>query len=202
MKIEDTWKSLDEAGEGLSSAEIRAGLSAKGRSMDAVQKLNKRLAWKIFFTVVFTPLYVLALFYVDNWLPQVLFAIILLAHLVGLVFFILRYRKAKELHLGSDNSRATLMRYIENVKATIRQEEIGGLILYPIAAAGGFFLSLLEEMTLEEAMADTRIWVILSIVLVLLTPLSHWLARWMNRKTFNKYLQILEERLRLLESED
>lgn len=202
MRIEDTWKSLDEAGEGLSSAEIRAGLSAKGRSMDAVQKLNKRLAWKIFFTVVFTPLYVLALFYVDNWLPQVLFAIILLAHLVGLVFFILRYRKAKELHLGSDNSRATLMLYIENVKATIRQEEIGGLILYPIAAAGGFFLSLLEEMTLEEAMADTRIWVILSIVLVLLTPLSHWLARWMNRKTFNKYLQILEERLRLLESED
>lgn len=202
MKIEDTWKSLDEAGEGLSSAEIRAGLSAKGRSMDAVQKLNKRLAWKIFFTVVFTPLYVLALFYVDNWLPQVLFAIILLAHLVGLVFFILRYRKAKELHLGSDNSRATLMLYIENVKATIRQEEIGGLILYPIAAAGGFFLSLLEKMTLEEAMADTRIWVILSIVLVLLTPLSHWLARWMNRKTFNKYLQILEERLRLLESED
>lgn len=202
MKIEDTWKSLNEAGEGLSSAEIQAGLSSKSSSMDAVQKLNKRLAWKIFFTIIFMPLYVLALFYVSSWLPQVLFGIILLAHVVGLLFFIMRYRKAKQLNLGSDNSRATLSLYIENVKATIRQEEIGGLILYPIAGASGFFLSLLEKMTLEEAMADTRIWIILGIVLLILTPLSHWLARWMNRKTFNKYLKILEERLHLLESED
>jgi hypothetical protein len=124
------------------------------------------------------------------------------AHLIGLVFFIRRYQRAKSLQLGENDSRQTLKLYIENIKATLRQEELGGLILYPIAAAGGFFFSLLEKMSLEEALADNRILITLLILMIILTPLSHWLARWMNRKTFGKYLKELEERLRLIESED
>lgn len=202
MKIEDTWKSLNEGIDGLSDAEIRADMSANKKGLDPVQKLNKRLAWKIFFTILFLPMYVAVLFYVDSWLPQLLFAIIIVAHLIGLVFFIQRYRRARTLRLGAMDTRTTLKLYIENVKATLRQEELGGLILYPIAAAGGFFLSLLEEMTLDEALADQRILITLLVLVIILTPVSHWLARWMNRKTFGRYLRELEERLRQIESED
>lgn len=193
---------MDNEAESLSGADIRAGLSAKVKRRDPVQKLNKRLAWKIFFTILFLPLYFGAVFYVESWLPQLLFIIIIVAHLIGLVFFIRRYQRAKSLQLGENDSRQTLKLYIENIKATLRQEELGGLILYPIAAAGGFFFSLLEKMSLEEALADNRILITLLILMIILTPLSHWLARWMNRKTFGKYLKELEERLRLIESED
>lgn len=200
MKIEDTWKSLSENEERLSGAEIRAGLHLK--SEDAVRKLNKRMAWKIGFTVLFTPLYIAAYFIVDSWLPQLLFAIITLAHLVGLVFFIQRYRKAKSFDMGSADVKSTLEAYLDNIKSTIRQEEMAGLALYPIAAASGFFFSLLEELSLEEALADTKILITLLILVIVITPLSHWAARWMNRKTFNKYLDLLEERLAQISEKD
>ena len=200
MKIEDTWKSLSENEERLSGAEIRAGLHLK--SEDAVRKLNKRMAWKIGFTVLFTPLYIAAYFFVDSWLPQLLFAIITLAHLVGLVFFIQRYRKAKSFDMGSADVKSTLEAYLDNIKSTIRQEEMAGLALYPIAAASGFFFSLLEELSLEEALADTKILITLLILVIVITPLSHWAARWMNRKTFKKYLDLLEGRLAQISEKD
>ncbi len=196
MKIEDTWNSLDER---LSGAEIRAGLHL--RSEDAVRKLNKRLAWKIGFTILFTPLYILAFFYVDSWLPQLLFAVITIAHVLGLVFFIQRYRIARSLDMGGSDVRSTLEAYLQNIKATIRQEEIGGLILYPIAAASGFFLSLLQDMSLDEALADSGILLTLFILMIIITPLSHWAARWMNRKTFKKYIDLLEDRLAQIKDE-
>jgi len=199
MKIEDTWKSLQGEEARLTGEEIRAGLTL--RSADAVRKLNKRLAWKIGFTLLFTPLYVIALWLVDSWLTQLLFGIIIVAHFIGLVFFIQRYRKARSFHMAGADAKSTLIAYLHNVKATLRQEEIGGLILYPIAAASGFFLSLLQKMTLEEALADTKILTTLIIVMILITPLSHWLARWMNRKTFGKYIEQLESRLAQLEDE-
>lgn len=193
MKIEDTWKSLPEQEERLTGAEIRAGLNLK--SEDAVRKLNKRMAWKIAFTILFTPLYIAAMFYVDSWLPQLLFGIITMAHIVGLIFFIKRYQKAKSFDMGSGDSMSTLEAYISNIKETIRQEEVAGLVLYPISAASGFFLSLLQKRSLDEALGDTRILITLVILLIVITPLSHWAARWMNRKTFNKYLNLLEGRL-------
>jgi len=199
MKIEDTWKSLSENEERLSGAEIRAGLNLK--SEDAIRKLNKRMAWKIGFTLIFTPLYIAAFFFVDNWLPQLLFTIITLAHIGGLIFFIQRYRKARSFDLGARDTRSVIEAYIANIKETVRQEEMAGLILYPIAAASGFFLSLLQKMTLEEALADNRILITLLILLIVITPISHWAARWMNKKTFKKYLDLLEDRLSQIREE-
>jgi len=202
MKIEDTWKSLSEEERPLSGEEIRAGLAAKPKGGDPVAKVNRRLAWKIFFTVLFLPFYILAFFYVGDWLTKTLFAIITLAHFMGLILFVKRYRRAKSLQVGLADSKTTLIQYIDNVKSTLRQEELGGLILYPIAAAGGFFLSLLQEMSLDVALADRRIMITLAILMVVMTPLAHWLARWMNRKTFGRYLQDLESRLAELERQD
>jgi hypothetical protein len=199
MKIEDTWKSLEKDGDRLTGVEIRAGLHQKGE--DAVQKLNKRLAWKIAFTLMFTPLYIIAYFFVDDWLPKLLFAIITFTHLGGLVFFTQRYRQAKAFNMAGADAKSTLNSYINNINATIRQEELGGLILYPIATACGFFLSLLQKMTWDEAIAKQSIWITLFILVIAITPISHWSAKWLNRKTFGKYLEILEERYAQLKDE-
>ena len=97
MKIEDTWKSIDSP---LSVDEIKKDLRSKPQ--DVLRKLNKRLWWKIVFIVLFTPIYIAMVFYLDSWLPQLLFAILAISHLVGLVFFIRRYRKAKGLNMATE----------------------------------------------------------------------------------------------------
>lgn len=194
MKIEDTWKSIDSP---LSTDEIQKGLKTK--PADVLRKLNKRLWWKIAFTVLFTPVYIAMVFYLTDWLPQLLFGILASFHIVGLVFYIQRYRKAKQLNMASANVVETLKLYAVNVRSTIRMEELLGLMLYPIAGSAGFFFSLLEKMRLEEALNDQRIWIVLLISIVVITPLAHLLARWMNKKTFSKLLKQLDERIYELE---
>lgn len=194
MKIEDTWKSLDSP---LSSEEITRGLRSK--PVDVLRKLNKRLWWKIAFTILFTPLYVAMVFYLKDWLPQLLFAIMAVSHIIGLVFFVQRYRKAKQLNMATGNVVETLKLYAENVRSTIRLEELSGLVLYPIAGSAGFFFSLLEEMSFQEALNDQRTWIVLLISILVITPLAHLLARWMNRKTFSKLLKQLDDRINELE---
>lgn len=196
MEIENIWKSLGEENN-LSPEEIKVSISHK--KGDVLRKINRRLWWKIVFTLLFTPIYIAMIFYLRDWFPQLLFGIIAIMHLVGLVFFIQRYRKAKALHMGKEAVVPTLKAYVENVRSTIRLEELSGLFLYPISAAAGFFFSLLEKMTWQEALNDKIIWIVLLVTMIVITPLAHLLAKWMNRKTFNKLLIKLDQRIEELE---
>ncbi len=196
MEIENIWRSIDQD-KRLTEAEIKSGIHAK--NVDVLRKINRRLWWKIVFTLLFTPVYVGVIFYLNDWFPQMLFSLIALAHIVGLVFFIKRYKRAKALHMAKGSVVQTLKSYVDNVRSTIRLEELSGLFLYPISAAAGFFFSLMEKMTWQEALNEKIIWIILLVTIVVITPLAHLLARWMNRKTFNKLLQKLDQRIAELE---
>jgi len=52
---------------------------------------------------------------------------------------------------------------------------------------------------MEEALASNQIGVTLIITLIIITPLAHYLAKWLKRKTFKAYTDLLEKRLAQLD---
>lgn len=196
MEIENIWKGLGEE-KSLSEGEIKKSLRPKNQ--DVLRKINRRLFWKIVTTVLFTPVYILLIFYMQAWFPQLLFALLALSHIYGLVFFIRRYQKARSLNMASGDILTTLKDYRENIRSTLRLEEWAGLVLYPIAASAGFFFSLMEKMTWEQVAKHQEIWLILLVTILVITPIAHLFARWLNRRTFGKLLKALEQRIGELE---
>jgi hypothetical protein len=78
------------------------------------------------------------------------------------------------------------------------------LWVYPFAATGGFMLggTVGSEKTVEVFMGDYRVLIALAIMLVVLVPLSYWLAKWMTRVAFGKYVQQIKERIDELETQE
>jgi hypothetical protein len=200
MKIEETWEAIGKEKNSTSRKEFDEAL--KHPTETVIKKINNRLLAKIGFTVLFTPMYLAAAIYVrEAWLPLSLFVLIFLIHLVALWFFVKQYRRGKRLKSDEASTLNYLKQYRGMITSTIRIEELGGLVTYPFAGASGFFLALFADGDLDEAMTEYELWIILFVVLAIITPLSHKLAKWMNKKTFGKYLGVLNQRIDQL-SED
>jgi hypothetical protein len=183
----------------LPKGDIQKGMHLKKE--DVIIKLNKRLAWKIVFTAVFTPFYFLAVYIVALLIGKALFTFIGLFHIAGLVFFIRRYLMAKAFDLGAMRIKEILNGYLENIRKTVSLEERVGLLLYPFAGAAAYVFKLSQAGKMKEAMASNEGWVVLLITLIIITPFAHLSAKWLNRKTFKSYTDLLEKRLAQLAEE-
>jgi hypothetical protein len=73
--------------------------------------------------------------------------------------------------------------------------------LYPFAGAAAYVFKLSQAGKMDEAMASKEGWVVLLITLIRITPLAHLSAKWLNRKTFKSYTDLLEKRLAQLDEE-
>ena len=108
---------------------------------------------------------------------------------------------AKAFDSGAMRVKEILKGYLENIRKTVCPEERADLLLYPFAGAApdGFKFSQAGKM--EEAMASKEGWVVLLIILIIITTLAHFSDKWLNRKTFKFYIDLLEKRLAQLDGE-
>ncbi len=193
MEIKSSWQELDQEKNLLAKGDIAKGMKLKKE--DVIRKLNRRLAWKIAFTAIFSPFYFVAIYFVASLVGKALFALIGLFHIVGLVFFINQYRIAKAFDPGKMSVKQTLQGYLENIHKTLRLEEGLSLYIYPFAGTAGYIFKLSNTGTLDKALESPVTWYILIACLVVMTPLAHYITKWLNRKTFKAYTDLLEQRL-------
>jgi len=197
MEIKSSWQELDKEDNLLPKGDIKKGMYLKKE--DVIRKLNKRMAWKIAFTAFFTPFYFLAVFIVASLIGKALFAFIGLFHIFGLIFFIRQYRNAKAFDPSKMSVKQVLEGYLENIYKTVRLEERAGLFLYPFAGSAGFVFSLSQAGRMDEAMEKPEIWLVLFVTLLIITPTAHYSTKWLNKKTFKSYTDLLEMRLAQLD---
>jgi hypothetical protein len=78
------------------------------------------------------------------------------------------------------------------------------LFIYPVAATGGFLMGGSAGSGVSPAafMQRPTIWLFLLITLLVLVPLSHFLARWMTRVAFGGHLDALRARIAELEGSE
>ena len=164
-------------------------------SAGVVEKLNNRLKAKAYYTLGGIAIFIGLLFFAPNNITRVLISIILAAYLIGgLILNTERKLIREEIDLNN-NLKATLETFHFKVSRVLKYEELIGLTLYPISASAGFVIGLNVEGDIGEFFDDWKGWAILSAVIIILTPLCHWLAKWMNKVAFGKYLNQLKENI-------
>lgn len=189
MDIEKTWQE-SEPGISISPKEIRE--SMRQRPEGVLRKLRNQLLIKLIFTVVFTIGYIVLVVLFDDLFVRLLFGVLILVHLVGIWFFTRQWLRLKRELDFAGPVIGVLEEYLVSIRRTLKVEELTGLLLYPVAGSAGFFFSLTQEMDWSRIMESRWIWITWLITIVVLTPLAHLLAKWMNRVSFGKYLSRLD----------
>ncbi|MEQ8582935.1 MAG: hypothetical protein RIC30_11645 [Marinoscillum sp.] len=201
-ELKEAWEELNSKSEEftrISAEEIKQTATLK--SAGVIEKLRsgvrKKLAYAVFFTLAIGA----GIPFAFPLASQVLLTILLAAYLVGAV---LLYQELQILNRGVDMTQDVLhglTTYRDRIKRVLRYEESTALALYPVSISGGFFLGFQIVDRDAQIMTQTIHWIFLVMTIVLLTVGGHWLARWMNRKAFGKYLDRLDQTINELEGD-
>ncbi|HNV29188.1 MAG TPA: hypothetical protein PKJ83_08635, partial [Cyclobacteriaceae bacterium] len=97
--------------------------------------------------------------------------------------------------------KSTLKQVYDNTSSTLAFQRKASLIMYPLAATAGFLLGLSVEKDAALMIQKWQVQIALLISIVVLTPSSYWLARWMEKVSYGKYLTQLKDLLQQFEQE-
>lgn len=192
-ELKEAWgelKAKDEEAIKLEIGQIRT--SAHAKSEGVIETLNKKLKQKTWFVWGGIVLFFGFMYFAPNTITVILIAFIIMVYIIS-GFILTKERQVikDEVDL-TGNLKVTIETYYSKVKRILRYEEQIGLTLYPISASAGFIVGLNAEKDNSDFFDDWKGWAILAVVLLILTPLCHWFAKWMNRVAFGKYLKKLE----------
>ena len=199
MDIEKAWK---ESGSEISISRSEIRKSLKQRPESVLRKLRNQLLFKLLFTVLFTLAYTAIAIYFEDLFVRILFSVLIILHIVGVIYFTRQWQRLRQEVSMDRPILEVLKEYRRVITISLRYEHLTGLLLYPVAASAGFFLALTEELSWQEIMESRMIWIIWFITIVLLTPLSHVLAKWMNKVSFGKYVKKLEGHIKEMEDQN
>jgi hypothetical protein len=198
-QLKVAWKNIqpENVKDDIDRIKLEEIINTKSKS--PMDTLRQRVLIKWYFSLFFTLVLVVGIPFVDVLVSQILLSILLMGYVFGDVMLYQEYRQLKKVMNMDDNIRDTLEAYRKRVKNVLYYEELVGLTLYPISLSAGFFLSgFLSDP--EGFMTERTDWVFFVIMLVILVPASHFLARWMNRVSFGKYLNQLDENIKELQT--
>lgn len=192
-ELKDTWSQLNQEARftQLSKEEIQSSIRQESKGL--LEQLTKKVLIKFWFCVSFTLILAVGIPFISHLAGQILLTILLAGYLVG---SILLYQEYSYLRLSTSmdlDLRMRLISFRKRIKDVIRFEEGIGLALYPVSAAGGWFVGFTAFG--HSANMDTRAWMIFIITLVVLTPIGHLVTRWLNRKAFGKMLDQLDQNI-------
>lgn len=111
---------------------------------------------------------------------------------------------ARQHTIGLDTSMSLLQVLKEQyslITQFIKQSEKMGLLFYPISAAGGMMFGAVSGSgkPLTTLWLEAWFWPTLLVLACILTPLSHYSAKWMNKKAFGKHLDRIASMIHELE---
>jgi hypothetical protein len=166
-------------------------------------KLKRNLTIHLVYAVVITMGYALLIYYFPIWQVQACMLLLIVFNLWAMIKAWGLYQQVA-LSTEATNVLTALKKVHSMFKEWEKQSLRVALWVYPFAATGGFMLggTVGSEKTVEVFMGDYRVLIALAIMLVVLVPLSYWLAKWMTRVAFGKYVQQIKERIDELETQE
>ncbi|MEL6594261.1 MAG: hypothetical protein AAFP02_16300 [Bacteroidota bacterium] len=201
MDLRETWNELQQQSFDINIIEDGSLESMiHQQSASPMDKLRSQVFKKMMFIVGFVILFLAVMPFINKTIVQILLLVLTLAYVIGGIILWQEYNLLKTDIPMDNNLLESLKSYRDRIKAILKYEELIGLILYPISATLGFMWSFTQDHTVAEVFEKPFVWMTLVITLIVLTPACHWLARWMNKKAFGKYLDQLEENISTLES--
>lgn len=151
------------------------------------------------FTAAFIILFGILFFRFPHPYIRICLGVLVLSYLAALLFTIYKLKKLPPLQDMSGALLPVMKAYHDQLRSWLDWQEKVALFIYPVSVLGGAFLGIASEGNLDELLQKPPVLWILGITTLVVTPAAHWLARWMGRVAFGKYLDQLKTNIEHLE---
>jgi len=139
-------------------------------------------------------------------MPQpIVKAFLVIMIIVYAFFFFLNYKtlvKIQQSFRLDLNLKSTLKQVYDNTISTLNFQRKASLIIYPLAVTAGFLMGLAAETDVAMMMQKWQVQVILLIAIIILTPVCYFLAKWMEKMIYQKYLNQLRDLIQQFEKDE
>jgi hypothetical protein len=203
MDIQQEWNRLNES-------RFAAGEPARLAVADLMQHpktspliVLRRNAWiNMAFAVAFLILFVALFVWYPHPYIRICLSVVMLAYLAAILFTAYKLRNLPPLPDMAGALLPVMKAYHDQLRSWLDWQEKVALFIYPVSTLGGGLLGISSEGNLDEVLQKPPVLWILAIAAILLTPAAHWLARWMGKIAFGKYLDQLKTNIDLLEKSE
>lgn len=195
MDLREVWKKLEHDRLEKPAQWSTDAHPEKSKSKHPALKLKKSLETTLGFSIVFLIFFIVLIFLFDHWLIKLFIGAVAGAYIF---FSWYNYITLKELKLqlkqAFDTSlKASLEQIHKIVFQSIRFQEKAALFIYPFSVIAGYMMGLAQHDNFEQDIQETSVLVALAIAIVVLTPACYYLARWMYKVSYDKYLDQLKK---------
>lgn len=195
-ELREAWSSLKNEAD-FSEGEILNIINRKPKG--TMQTLRVKVLRKFYWTAFFTMALGMVAAFAEPLASQILLLIVFSAYLIGsILFFQEQAELKKEIDL-SQNSIDTIIKFRDRIRKVIFYEQLIGLVLYPISVSAGFTMGFSVGSD-GESLAEPQDWMALIGLMIVITPIAHWLTKRYNARCFNNYLKRLEDHIEALQT--
>ncbi len=189
MDLQEAWKNLDR--EKLSKP-VKGELAIHAASKHPVQKLIKTFRSALGFIVFFEVVFIYFLISIPQPIVKIFLAILIGVYLLGFIGNLRTLRKIENHFKLDSNLKESLQVIYQSTKTSLTFQRRAWIFIYPLAGVTGFLLGLSLTHNVVEVMQKTRSIVGLMLTLAIVTPMGYYVARWLERLSYGRYLSQLE----------
>jgi hypothetical protein len=203
MSIEESWKDINNIEDGDFTKLLASAKLSKMQSTGTLQKIKRNLLISIYWSCLICLLYVVIIWRFPLWQVQLCMGFVLLFSLWALLSALAEYRKINFNVSPTNSVLDELKRHYKSLENWMHIQKRVALFIYPVSAAGGFMLGgyLASGKPVSVFMAKPAVLIALIIVIIILVPACHWLAKWMFKVSFGKCMDNLRQNIQELEAE-
>lgn len=192
MNLQDVWKKLEQ--QKLEVSKPARIFPWATTSKHPVEKLKRAYLTSAIFSIVFLACFVGLFFFFNEWIVQLGLVVTIVIYVLFSYFNLTMYRGIKADIPFDANLFSTLKHTYTFISDNIKFQERFALFVYPFAGAAGMLMGLaVGGGSAEKALNKWFVIVLLIVVPLLLTPLGYFLAKWMYKVWYGKFLGELKE---------
>ena len=201
MDLHKEWQKWQESAE-IDKQELHLPDLDKlrGNVKSPLKKIKNMFYIQFSALIVFSCLLIYILVTEEEPLVNLFIFILLLAYIVGSFLAIKNYLFFLKMSNLDNNMLSALTNLTSTLRSWMKFSEKLALFLYPIASLGGYMYGFTLVSPLSEIFEDKIVLTSLIVYTVVSTPVYYYLSKWINKKTFAKYLNQLDEYIEAIEN--
>ena len=202
MNAEQNWKQMNEQNDEDLSALLNISAIVKEQSNSPLQKIRISFFYNMLWTILFSCLYLILFFVIDFWQIKAALVFLIVVHILGILSAYKQYKSINPVIMADQSVLEELKRQHRSVKNWMNAHLRSGLLFYPVSIGGSFLLggAIGSSKSVEDFVSKPYMLLTTIILIIVLTPLCHFLAKKMLKSSFGNHLDNLQKNIDDLES--
>ena len=201
MDLQEAWKKLDKSKFKVPLPDEHE-INLRKKSHHPVKKLIWYFQLGLGMCVGFEAMFIFLVIVFPQPIVKIFLAIVIMLYVF---FFVLNYRilhNIQTLYKLDSDIKSTLKNIYDSTTNLLTFQRKCAIYIYPICGTAGFLLGLSTEKDALAMIQKPKVFIALIITLIILTPLAHLLAKWLEKVSYNKYLNQLKDLIQQLDAPD